>query len=180
MKQAAKDISILDDHAFDKKAVDSQYQILDTLIDYYQFREALEAGTREDQKGYQKALHKRYQLLPKVPEDLPNNPSSPHTGRSPSYVQAGIASHKEYGNGLSLIVRPAYYDALDSGREHVEYGELIMGQLSLESYSGLSRINSIDFVSIQSLNTNVTGLPGDTNSAWRAKGRITISQYDLL
>ena len=180
VKQAVDEISILEEPVFDELPDGSRYQILDTLIDYYQFRETLSDDSGKEQQQYQKALYKRYQLPPKTPSALNNYPSPPHTGRPPSYVQAGIASHKQYGNGFSLTVRPAYYDALDSGSEHVEYGELIMGQFSVESYSGLSRISAIDFVSIQSLNTDVTGLPEDSNSAWRLKAGLQSASMTCL
>jgi hypothetical protein len=149
--------------------VQRQQAIIDTLLDYHQFR--LEHGkhgpvTRSSPE-YLAALNARYQLPPGdvTPRQAP--PEPPDVGRAPSYVQAGVSHTGARGQGIELRIRPAYYDALDSGSAQARNSMLSMFDTTLAVEHDRWRIRRLDLLLIDSLNPAVTGLPGDQGKGWR-------------
>ncbi len=159
------DIVRLESEEFDVLPLNSKYLVLDTLLDYYQYREAI---GKPDNVSYQRVLEKRYELpiAPSVSRGTPD--SKPHAGRKSSYTYMRISSiDGQHGSNLFTIgMRPAYYDALDSGHGHVKNSTLIMGGVEVSSSNGREFIEKMDLVKVESLRINSTGLPGDRARSW--------------
>ncbi|WP_299734886.1 DUF4105 domain-containing protein [uncultured Endozoicomonas sp.] len=178
--EAIENPPILNSASFHSEPLDDRYSVLDTLLDYYQF--VGKAGEEDDElavkQSYQSVLAHRYRLPPGVKMPVTQELAYPHEGRDPSFIQFGWVHTEGAGSGARLNIRPAYYDSLDAGLEHSEYGELIMGQVQLSAINDKVMFNSVDLVSIKSLSTKVTGLPGDERTAWRLKAGLQSVRFD--
>lgn len=145
----------------------SRQKILGSILDYHRFTESLvEAGPPS--RAYRTALAERFKLPPGPPEVDAPPPTSPHSGRPPSWLQLGYFSHPSR-SGLSLRLRPAYYDALDSDGSHVANAALSMGDVQLTVSGGKTRLGKFDLIAIESVNKGLSGLPGDRGFAWKLR-----------
>lgn len=148
----------------------AQHAVLDGLIDYYQFvADPQERAAGRVTAGYAEALATRYRLTPGSRPAAAQSPAAPHAGRPPSWLQLGWVHGSEFGNALSLRIRPAYYDPLDAGSGHVPNATLAMGDLQLRTRAGSLRLQRFDLVAIESANPAVSGLPGDRGEAWKLR-----------
>ena len=150
--------------------VSERHAVLDALLDYYQFI----ADTKARNAGsvhpvYAAALSLRYRLPPGNRQGGTDAPVPPHSSRPPSWVQLKWRSRSDGADSAVLRVRPAYYDALDSGSAHVPNAALSMGDLQLSIRNNRIRVDALDIVAIESVNPGVTGLPHDDGDAWRLK-----------
>ncbi len=158
----------LNGETFQTHTVTAQHAILDTLIDYYQYVREPESGKQEAMHTqYRGALLKRLQLPPGIVAVEPQTPPPPHQGRPPGWVQTGpIYNSSSQESALSLRIRPAYYDVLDSDAGHVRNAALSMGDITLHLHRDRLRLRRLDIIAIESVNPALTGLPGDNGSAW--------------
>jgi hypothetical protein len=147
--------------------ISQQYQVVDTLLDYYQFiRKEKEGQKDKNNEKYRDVLSKRYELPPNIGMQNFASSNEPHLGRKPSYLNLGVASSISQGESLNLWLRPAYYDSLDGGYGHIKNAALSMGELNLTINANESYIRSINLVKIESVRRNYTNLPGDRHSSW--------------
>lgn len=160
----------LDLPRFGQLPLDSKHAVIDGLIDYYQFvAEPEERAAGRVHPVYAKALATRYRLPPGRRPQASPRPEEPSAGRPPSWFQIGWLRGSEFGGALLLRIRPAYYDALDTGSGHVPYAALSMGDVQLRVREGSARLQRADLVAVESVNPGVTGLPGDRGSAWKLR-----------
>lgn len=160
----------LDGQRFEDLSLSSKYSVLDGLIDYYQFvADPKERATGKVDPLYAKALATRYRLPPGARKIHTEDPASPDGGRPPSWFQVGWLHGSDFGNAMSLRVRPAYYDALDTGAGHVASSSLAMGDLQLRLDRDRLRVQRLDMVAIESVNPAISGLPGDRGNAWKLR-----------
>lgn len=157
---------LLEGDEFNNMILESQYRILDTLLDYYQY---LLIKKYQDEAitmaHYQKVLSKRFMIPPGISHVQFSFNDSPEEGRKPSYIQMGVVN-KNNNSEISLKIRPAYYDGLDYDSGHIKNSSLSMGELDLITEDNNLYIRSIGIVKIESLQRNVTGLPGDKVHSW--------------
>jgi hypothetical protein len=149
--------------------IQRQQAIIDTLLDYYQFkleRGKHDAGSRSSPE-YIEALNARFQLPPGDHETYLPPRNAPDSGHAPSYVQTGLSYNEEHGQTIELRIRPAYYDPMDSGSTQAQNSALSMFDTYLAFNRGQLRIRRLDLLAIDSMNTAVTGLPGDKGTGWR-------------
>lgn len=145
----------------------AQYPLLDTLLDYYQLLRDEKAGmTDENNQHYHRVLTQRYQLPAGGEQPLYQSANRPDLGRKPSYLQVGVSSSTAGSPGYSVLVRPAYYDALDAGYGHIPHAALAMGELHLLVRDHQLLLRDFSLVKIDSVRPNLTGLPGDQHYAW--------------
>lgn len=172
--EAIENQKMLSSDTFQSEPMEDRFSILDTLLDYYQFIGQSVSGDDDHsiELAYQNVLAHRYRLPPGGSNPTYKKPASPDEGRNPSFIQLGLSYNDDLGSGMKMNVRPAYYDSLDAGSEHTEFGELIMGQVELSVFGSKVMLDSVDFVSIQSLSTEATGLPGDGHDSWRLKAGL--------
>jgi hypothetical protein len=165
--EISRDIQKLQQKDFSALSLSSQYRVLDTLMDYYQFIRDDEEHERDiNNSHYRLVLNQRYRLPPGDTKELFSSANQPHLGRRPSYANAGVVHNKNLGESLLLWMRPAYYDSLDAGYGHIKNTSLSMGELMLMVNDSRVRIKSLDLVKIESLSRNLIGLPGDRSHSW--------------
>lgn len=144
-----------------------QYDVVDTLVDYYQvIRKAKEGDKDPHNAHYNQTLYQRYMLPPKANELAFASSNNPERGRPPSYINAGFSRSSDYGNQMRLWIRPAYYDALDATYGHVPHSSLSMGEVELAVNANEIAIKQLNLVKIDSVRLNLTGLPGDRHYSW--------------
>lgn len=157
---------LLESEIFEDLPLTSKHRLLDVMLDYYQYltiREYMEEATVK--KSYQTVLSKRFRLPPGISEINFESGGPPHKGRKPSYIQLG-AINRDKNSGVSIKIRPAYYDTLDYASGHIKYSLLSMGELDLETRNDELIIKSLGIVKVESIQRNATGLPGDRMHSW--------------
>lgn len=147
--------------------VHSKQAVLDAALDYVAF----EFANNDDQKAYQK---KKYALLgyqaslptPAAPKATNFRDSMVST--KPLMVGLGLA-HYDGHSGLSVRLRPAYYDGLDINVGRPKFSTLTMMDTELFIRDGRPEIKRLDFVNVESIQPSLTGLDADKDSTWRFK-----------
>jgi hypothetical protein len=165
VKETSQDINAMD-AGLDKFPLDSKYNILDTLIDYYQF---LSDDYKPDpviKQAYNQTLGHRYQLPARDNNVRFRSGNHPHLGHSPSYLNVGFNLNDAIGNYTNFRLRPAYYDSLDASYGHIKNSSLSMGEINIGVNDSKVWINSFDLLKINNQSKNLTGLPGDRSFSW--------------
>lgn len=144
-----------------------QYAAIDTLLDYYQvIRQPTAAEADPNNIYYNQALTARYTLPAAASASNFHSTDEPGLGRAPSYIALGMAHTAANQTAVRLRLRPAYYDNLDASYGHVPHAALAMADTELTLQSDSIAINRLQLVAIESLRTNLTGLPGDRHHSW--------------
>jgi hypothetical protein len=147
--------------------ISEQHQIVDTLIDYYQFmRKASDGASDINNNYYKQSVLLRYQLPSGPAIDQFSSESQPHLGRKASYSSLQVTHNSTSGFYGQTLLRPAYYDALDADEGHVSFSALSMGELALGFSDTKLFIKDLSLLKIESIRANKTGLPGDRNYSW--------------
>jgi len=151
----------------------SQKRVTHTLLDYYYYLIKKSPENKVDlEKSLQKVLVMRFNL-PIGKEVQPAlRIDGPHLGRRLSYTSVSIIENSRLGRNLGVRFRPAYYDSLDSGVGHIDSSVLSMGEVSVMASESSLYIDYLNLFSIESINSKVTGLPGDSNFAWNLKAGL--------
>ena len=174
------DIAQLEGASFSKLSIEGKYQVLDTLMDYYQYRrDGGEEGVDIYSRHYRLVLAKRFSLVGGAADPLFKSTNAPHLGRSPSMVRYGIAHNSKLGSVQTLSIRPAYYDSLDAEEGHIANAQLSMMEMDfgLLHNSQSLYLRSLDLINIESISNQRTGLPADNGRAWKIK--VSIEQAFL-
>jgi len=171
--QIAKDINILQHTAFTSLKDDDKQQVLDTLLDYYQFirDESLLEEDRNNSK-YRQVLAARYQLPPGISTETNTIKKPPHLGRKPSLVSFSNIHNSAIGDGISVRIRPAYYDALDADYGHIKNASLTMGEAHLTLFNDDLTLRNLTFIKIESVSNAVTRLPEESGRPWRLEAGL--------
>lgn len=156
----------------------SKINVKDTLIDYYQFAKVSDILPKEIANNLHRKVIKERFLLP-INKNISADTSkkAPHNGRKSSYVNVSPAYNDSLGSGVSLLIRPAYYDALDASSGHVADSALSMGELKLFITDNDISIRHIDFLKIESISSSYSDVPDDKGESWKIK--FGIRQKDL-
>jgi len=169
-KQAAKivkNFENLNSSSFYKLADSSKIRVLDTLIDYYKFAGAEKTDAEVHlQNDYRNVLSKRFTLPTKQEWQNFSSLNKPHLGHKPSYVNLSYNHHNVFGDGATLRLRPAYYDALDSEFGQTKNSALSMADLTIAFMDNKAFIKQFHVVKIESVGRNITRLPGDNTYSW--------------
>ncbi len=148
----------------------SKLRVLDTLLDFYQFkRDAEKLEKNQYNEKYRQVLKARYLLPPGATKNDFSAFGQPHKSRKPSYLNLSYVDSSPNGEGLTLKVRPAYYDNLDGGYGHVEGAALSMGEFTISVFGETVKLRELNIVNVESINTKATGLPGDKGRYWRLR-----------
>ena len=146
---------------------DSRYAVLDTMLDYYQVvREPKEGVSDLNNNLYNRTLSQRYLLPPSASQSSFASDNEPGLGRAPSYFSLGFSHATNHTETLRLRLRPAYYDTLDASYGHVAHSALAMGDIEISATEDRLAIHRLSLVNIESIRTNLTGLPGDNHHSW--------------
>ncbi|WP_372741651.1 DUF4105 domain-containing protein [Neptunomonas sp.] len=171
--------TIVNDHRqlaaeqYKKRTVESKHRIVDTLLDYLQYaRTPDERANNVVSPFYRKVLVERYRLPLGNNEIKERVAFPPHQGRSPSLIQVGITHNSVYGEGYVIALRPAYYDVLDADKSHVADSVLSMGRIEVLARPNSLELRRLSFIDLESVNSAVTGLPGDNGNSWRIQAML--------
>lgn len=150
---------------------DEQIALIDTLIDYYDFRIIEEKSNAKIKQLRQVLLIERTRLPPQEAPAIehPSDTSPPHEGPKPSMAQLGLLHNSRLGSGIELRLKPAYYDFLSLDAGHLPNSSLAMFDFRTVYIDHRYRFRSLDFVSVETLNLSRTPLPGDGGLAWKFK-----------
>ena len=164
----------LDGGALEKFSTEEQQGLLDTLLDYYQFRNDIDTqdGVKKTPPEYVETLSLRLGLPPGEIKKPTHEIVSPDAGHPPSWTQISFGYGEGGRNIQTLRIRPAYYDQLDVRGAQARNGALSMGDLMVELEGSRLRIRHFDLVAIDSINPAVTGLPGDRSVGWKLKAGL--------
>jgi len=148
-------------------SLEQQLQVIDTLIDYFQFLRKADKGESDlNNKYYKQALMLRYKLPPGASSASFVSEQRPHLGRKPSLSSIQFIKSNRSVNFGKLQLRPAYYDALDAQEGHVAYSSLSMAEINLGFTPYKVFLKDLSLLKIESIRANLTGLPGDQNYSW--------------
>jgi len=156
----------------------SKTNVVEALIDYYQFSKTAKwLPEKEADENYHAMIKERFKLPVSSNKKLPSTNQPPHSGRKSSNIRVGFSSNNLLGDGLSLFLRPAYYDVLDATSGQVKNSALSMGELKLFFQSGNAYINYLNLLKIESINSSYSKPSVDIGPAWNIK--LGIEQNDL-
>jgi hypothetical protein len=148
--------------------------IIDTLLDYYEYRIITDKGNIEFRRAKQELLIERTGLP--VQTSVPDGntvfsleTAPPHRGPPPSMVRLGPIYNSQFGTGLELRIRPVNYDRLELDAGRLPNSTLTMFDLKTVYLDNRLGIRSLDFVKIENFNLPKTPLPDDGGFAWNFK-----------
>lgn len=146
-------------------------EVIDTLFDYYEFRNVLEDNQGEIQVARRKLILERvkYPSSNTVNESVAENVLPPHKGPLPMMMRLGYYSNSLYGGGLGLRMRPVYFDMLGLEEGRLPNSHLTMFDLEAVYLDDKFYLRRLDLVNVESLNVSKTGLEGDGGLAWKIK-----------
>lgn len=156
-----------DEKILNSLSVAAQQRVIDALIDYYQY--LMPDDEPQDSKlsrKYRSLLTYRFGLPPTAHTSSSTSMLGPAHDRAPGYTSLGFVDNDSLGSGVSVRIRPVYYDALDSSISHVPNSELSMGEVVLESIDDKFLVRQVTLFRVESVNGAVSGLPGDNGRSW--------------
>jgi len=153
--------------AADNLSTETKLEILSTLLDYYQYLIAVDKDNEDEyQQAYTRILSFRYKLPIGKAKFAKKQAISPHLARPSSYTQVSVIHNRRLGDGVSVKLRPAYYDRLDAENGHVRNGALKMAELELEYIASKLAIRSLSVFEVTSVSNQASGLPQDGYDSW--------------
>ena len=143
-------------------------QLVDVMIDYYEFRIRQDDSQTELKQRKHRVLLERLKLSSgNNPQWETTEPTMPHTGQDPSLIRASIQHHSLTGNSLTIQTRPAYFDFLSTEAGHLPFSQLSMADLSVRFSTDKIKVAKFDLLNIETLNISATGFSGDAGLAWK-------------
>lgn len=167
VKTAVKDENYFDKSDYKDLSQDQKIRILDTLFDYNSFIASSQKENPTVSQNKQKYLQQRLQL-PAKKIQWPEVQNSPlHQGQKSELTGISYLTTENRGTGWEFRLRPAYYDylALDFGRP--ENSSLGIFDFKFIYLNNNFKLQSLDLISVETLNISKTGLPGDGGFAWK-------------
>jgi hypothetical protein len=157
--------------------------VVDTLLDYYEYRIAIDRSDAAMAQAKHKLLIERTALparLASAGTDHANSSDAapPHEGPLPFMLRSGAVHNSRFGSGIKLRVRPANYDslALDAGR--IPNSTLTMFDLEVVHLDQRWSLRSFDLVKVENLNMAKTLLPADGGWAWKFRAGLESQNLD--
>jgi hypothetical protein len=152
--------------------------VVDTLLDYVEFRRAGEPEDATYRQLRMPLLAERASLPPGPikPVDLEGK-APPHDGALPGMFRLGAVQRAAEGMAMLLQIRPAYFDRLSLDAAKVPYSTLAMMDTELHYQQGRVRLRRLDIARVENLNVAQTPLPGDGGWAWRV--HFGLDSHDL-
>lgn len=152
-------------------ALTERHGIIDTLIDYHQFRRGSEKHPDKmpASPGYLDALGERLRLPAGRVATQDDEPAPPEKANAPSWIQMGYGRRDQAVDTVFLRLRPAYYDVLDISGAQAGHSALSMGDIRIDNGKEGLVLTRLDLIAIDSVRPAVTGLPGDRGVGWRLR-----------
>ena len=165
-----QDLSLKAEH-FLKLSEKSKAKLLETFMDFYEFRLVKSNGNpRFAQKRFE-ALRLGSRLPVFVPENTISlkKPSPPTKGTFPGLFRIGAASNREFGGTIEIGIRTSYLDLIGNGHGQLENANLTTADAWIRFNEEKVFLHRLDQINIQNYNLSKTGLPGDGRIAWRIR-----------
>ncbi len=147
--------------------------IIDTLLDYYEFRIVGDDKSLALKNSKRKILVERAGLPSQISlaAEVPHltNSSPPHKGPLPGMIRVGLLHNSQLGTGSELRLRPAYFDFLELDAGRIPNSYLTMFDLRTTYVNNRFKLRSLDLINIENMNVAQTPLPGDGGLAWEIK-----------
>lgn len=161
----------LSDPQYAELGLKDKQAVLDTLLDYYQYKKAASDSRNENKSSaeYVEAVTERLSLPPGQGTPFKESAIPPDTSLPPGWLQLGYGQDRGGNSFTSLRLRPAYYDPLDVSPSKTQNSGLSMGDITLEIRNQRIKLTRLDLISVDSMNPAVTGLPGDSGIGWRLR-----------
>ncbi len=146
---------------------DLQLQVIDTLIDYYEFRQRIDTSDEKAKAEKNALLLKRFDYPPAAASSIEARiPYAPHESQKPGYLNIARVHSSKLGFSTRLKIRPAYFDflSLDIGRSSA--GSFTVLDTTVQVSNETAYLQKLDVFNITNLSASVTGLPGDSSLSW--------------
>ena len=150
-------------------SVEHQLMMFDVLLDYVNFNLELD---KKNQHFVQlkKHLQRARIALPAKKVQWPTlSDILPHKGQKTTTVRFTGGHNKELGNYVDVMLRPAYYDLLSLPGGVLPNSALSMAAVTLRLENDQLRLSKLDLLNIETIDTQASGLPGDTGIAWKLR-----------
>ncbi len=159
----------LDSEEFRSFPEQSRARIIDTLLDYRQYVKS-DKPTLNQQKERSVLLRVRSEL-----PILENNvsaeiPEAPTDGTPPMRFRFGAVSNSLLGPALEVGTWANYHDLLGDESGHRQNTEVVTLDLHLQLRKNSFEVTQFQLFNIQKFALNPTGISGDYEWSWRARG----------
>lgn len=151
--------------------------LIQPMLDYAEFRMARDNEDGIGPAWRQKLLLERVQLPTGNGQTPVTGIEPPHTGPLPVMVRAGVTRNTLLGNGVTVRMRPTYFDALSLDTGRIPHATLTMLDLDVTAFNDKFRLSRLDLIHIEHLDIAHTPLPADGGWAWRV--RAGFASHDL-
>jgi hypothetical protein len=165
--------------AYQALPAQEKIDVIETLLDYYSLRVSKEGVATAYNQEKQLLLLERLKLPARKAQPLPssNEIKPPHEGQRPVLNRVGVINNSNFGAGLEIRLRPAYYDLIAPETGRLPNSSLSVFDLKVAAFENEVILRQLDFLSIETLNIARTDLPGDGGLAW--KFRFGLESQDL-
>ena len=148
--------------------------VIDTLLDYYEFRMMEDSENVSLKNSKYKTLLERGHLASNnfFTEDEPaplTHTAPPHEGPLPGMIRIGYRQNNYLGDGIDFRLRPAYFDMLELDTGRIPNSHLTMFDLRATYANNQLKLRNLELLSIENLNVAQTPLPKDGGLAWKIK-----------
>lgn len=158
---------------FQNLSVEKKNKVLETLFDYYSFREVDDkAENKKYQETKRQLLAERLKLPPQKLSWKEAEVYPPSEGQRAVLSRLSYFQSRIFGTGVELRLRPAYYDFLSLEIGRLSNASLSIFDLKLAAADNHVWVRQMDFIGIETLNISQTGLPGDGGFAWNFKAGV--------
>lgn len=151
-------------------------QIIDTLLDYYQYR--IRSNDREEDQKIKTALLLERLKLPvnsATESDRTTTRIAPHLGQKPTMVRSSFVYNSDNRrdnhrsdrmSGIELHIRPAYYDLLNLEPGRMPFSAFSMLDIKLSAFADDLNLDSLRLVTALNLNPSTIALNDDRKRSW--------------
>lgn len=157
----------LNSEIFDQRSMSSKLDLIDVLIDYFEFRLRLDGKDDVAASEKNKLLIKRFTLpITEKTNVSYSKPFAPHLAQRPGYLAFSKLNNSSFGGATELRVRPAYFDFLSLDRGRSTTGVFTLLDTTVLIQNDNISLRGIDLLNVTNLAPSITGIPGDSGTSW--------------
>jgi len=157
----------------------SRARIIDAQLDFQQYQKNGEFSLLQ-QKELNKLLRLR-STLPVLENKMSvDPPNSPTEGNPPMRFRFGTAYNVSSGAALEVGSWSNYHDLLGNESGHFRNAEVVTLDLNMQIRSDSFEVTKFQLFNIQKYTISPSGIPGDFDWSWRARGGWERENYNCL
>jgi len=166
---------------YQKQNAQEKVQIIDTLMDYFSFRQLKESNPQLYAEARSNTIKERFQIPEKANfsfYDRGLRAQSPHLGVNTFNVK--LTQGQSYFNGAfqEINLRQALYDELNPSVGRPDNTSLVVFDTRLQVSAREIELRQLDIFRISNLSVPETDLPGESKMSWKAQ--LGIKSQSLL